>query len=406
MFCFERILVLGSSMFAMVHPLQMSRSSLYSIDIFFACAFFIGPPLPDGDLSELWAVPTNSEEVVPLIIYPPGFDTNSLIVFSASPSDIQSLRSASSVGAISAADSGGGFSSMDSGDNYSGTASQSTAGPTRKSKVGNKGTIGTFGILYKTHGTNGFTSQHPTTGRPYPLQTLVAIDGQSATALTTDYRVLQFKYMANGFAEGMKKAAWKVAFIKADNQWSATDIKKTSLGGNQIFDTCNLGILMTHGSFATTPEDDNVKYTYVWLGGNDYVRLSDMGFGDSYNLKWMTIIACNILRAANITSMANNSKLPIGDNLHLLLGCSSTAYAAVNMGKYYASNLVANVTIPNAWYNCGSQAYSDNSKGITNTVTFRTMGQQNCFGDTLSVNNAPDENTAFQIQDQTVFTYP
>ena len=120
--------------------------------------------------------------------------------------------------------------------------------------------------------------------------------------------------------------------------------------------------------------------------------------------KWMTLVACNMLRPANFTSMANNGKLPIGDGLHLLLGSETTMYASTPMGTLYASNLVAGVTIQNSWYNCAADAYTANSRGITNKVTLRVVGQDNCFADTLSVNQDPDVNTAFQIKDKDVFT--
>jgi hypothetical protein len=132
-----------------------------------------------------------------------------------------------------------------------------------------------------------------------------------------------------------------------------------------------------------------------------------MEFGDSRGsrgLKWMTIQACNILRANNITSMANNSKLPIGDNLHLLLGAASLSYAVPNLGKYYGSNLVNNITVEQSWFNGGIHAFNDAHGGVTNTVIFRAMGQQNCFGDSFSANQPPDLNTAFTIHDQPVYT--
>ena len=69
----------------------------------------------------------------------------------------------------------------------------------------------------------------------------------------------------------------------------------------------------------------------------------------------------------------------------------------------YASNLVANVDVPHAWYNAGKQSYGWNSSGITTTVTWRAMGQQNCFNDTFAANQDPDSNTAFQIHDEQVF---
>ena len=72
------------------------------------------------------------------------------------------------------------------GSSYSGS-SQSTRSPERKPNVGVKNKTGSFGVCYKTYGTNGFSAPHPRTGWPYPLPTFVAVDGQTATARTVDY---------------------------------------------------------------------------------------------------------------------------------------------------------------------------------------------------------------------------
>lgn len=362
------------------------------------------PPPPSPDLAgssslgseEVWAM-DGSDDAVPLILYPPGFDTNGFTLFTATPAEVAAAR-APSLGATHFAED---FSSS-----YAGPSSQSTAGPTRKSKKKNKGKAGTVGILYLEYGNTGFSSAHPTTGWPYPLATEVAIDGQTPTATTVDYSIWSYPKIAKEFSTGMAMGRYKTSFLKGDGQWTATDIKKSSLGGNQIFDTVNMGLLLTHGSYATTAEDDNVKYTYVWLGPNNYVRLSDMEFGDSTTLKWMTIHACNILHPANVTSMANAGKLPFGDNLHLLLGVATTGWAVPALGQDYSSNLVAQATVEQSWYNGAISAFAVCHNGVTNTVTFRVMGQQNCFSDTIFVNNPPDPNTAFTIHDNNVYTLP
>lgn len=305
------------------------------------------------------------------------------------------------------------FSTLDSGgaaspNAYSGN-SQSTRGPKRKPRKGVKGEVGTFGICLKTYGTNGFNSPHPLTGFPFPLQTRVAVDGQSPTALTQDYRVGNFQPMANDFAQVMTKAGWKSKFVKVDKQWGATDIKKASLGGNSIFNTCNFGILMTHGSFANNTTQGNsvggIKYTYSWLGGNDYVKLSDMDFGSAgtNGLRWMTIFACNILKPENYSSMDNQGLIPVNDNLHLLLGFSTTGYAAQHLGKYYANYLVnSNYTIVNSLADACADSYSENSTGITNIVRVRISGWSSCMDDALSLYSDPDLN-GLQFNDRTVF---
>jgi hypothetical protein len=101
--------------------------------------------------------------------------------------------------------------------------------------------------------------------------------------------------------------------------------------------------------------------------------------------------------------MINNFAFPANDNLHLLMGSATVSYASTLMGSLYASNLVANVDIPDAWYNCAHQAYHLNHNGITNSVVFRVVGNGNCFGDTLATYNDPDPNQTGSMDDQLVF---
>ena len=57
------------------------------------------PPSPDfafSDSSELWAMISDGSDAVPLAIYPPGFDTNSLTIFSATPAQVNMARASSS----------------------------------------------------------------------------------------------------------------------------------------------------------------------------------------------------------------------------------------------------------------------------------------------------------------------
>jgi hypothetical protein len=293
---------------------------------------------------------------------------------------------------------------------YSGPASQSTRAPERKPRTGVKGEVGTFGVLYLTYGTNGFSSNHPRTGWPYPLPTYVAIDGQTRTAQTVDRRVSEYKKMANDFAEVMQRGAWKQAFLKGDGQWGANDITKTWLGGNSIFNSCSLGLLMTHGSFGNTgptgTADDGVSYTYIWLGGGSYVRLSDMDFGSPgvNGLRWMTIMACSILAPYNYGSMNDAGLIPVNNDLHLLLGPSTTAYASPELGKAYANNLVVNKkTVVDSFVQAGTTAAAFDPYSIANVIKFAAVGTQSCFSDTLSTYNDPDGN-GLVYQEFTVWT--
>src|ERR1035441_9100415 len=101
---------------------------------------------------------------------------------------------------------------------------------------------------------------------------------------------------------------------------------------------------MTHGSYGNTgstgTEADGVTYTYVALGNSTWVRLTDMDFGSAgtNGLRWMTILACEMLQIDALNSMIGNGKTPVNANLHLLMGCATVAYADPSQGRLYASN--------------------------------------------------------------------
>jgi hypothetical protein len=104
--------------------------------------------------------------------------------------------------------------------------------------------------------------------------------------------------------------------------------------------------------------------------------------------------------------MANHSLIPVNDNLHLLLGFSTTGYAASNLGKYYANYLTAtnySYSVVNSLADACADAYTECKPGsITNIVRIRISGWGSCFNDSLQLYNDPDLNT-IDYQDRTVF---
>lgn len=372
------------------------------------------PPFPSftsttsgvsADSTELWAMPADgSGAAVPFKLYPPGFDTNNLMIFEASPSQMEALnRSISGAESDDAMDNGP-VAQFDANT----PSTQSTSGPGRKHKSKVKGYVGTFGICYLTYGTNGFSSVHPTTGWPPPLPTQVAIDNQGRTDHTTDFRILEYAAIASDFEQEMIAHTWKRNFLFGDGQWTANDIEKTSLGGKSIFNNCNFGLLMTHGSFGNNnsqgTEDDNTKYTYLWLGANNYVRLSDMDFGSpgTNGLHWMTILACSILKSENYNSMNAAGKIPVNENLHLLLGPSTYARAWPEFGQTYAHTLnEGNNTIYQAFNIAGSSLA--HTYGDTNVVKFAISYWPNCFDDRFVNYHDPDPGDGLQYRETEIY---
>jgi len=142
---------------------------------------------------------------------------------------------------------------------------QSTRVPKRKPRIGVKNKSGTFGICYKTYPV-GFLMQQPRTRQVFPLQLFTGIDGRSPNSSYISWSSLTTaKAAADIFAQVMELGRYHQKFIKADEQWGPLDIMKPSLGGSSIFNTCNFGLLDTHGCYGTNPEIDGVKYTYLAL---------------------------------------------------------------------------------------------------------------------------------------------
>jgi len=355
--------------------------------------------------SELYAMPSDgSGSPVPLKLYPLGVETNNLTIFYGT-SDLMTESLASTANTMESGAAAGA---------YSGPAAQTTRFPKRKPRVGVKNKAGTFGICYKTY-PNGFAFQEPPTGNPYPPLYFTGLDGGARSSGYVPWSsLLTTKSEAWGFAQVMQQVGgYKQKFNLADEQWSPNDIKSLAKGGNSIFKDCNFGFLSTHGCYGTYPEIDGIYYTYLALfddvNHGSYLKLSDMAFG-SATAKWMTIFSCNMLNGNAVTSMANNSLLPMNGNLHLLLGFNSYSYTEPYLGFNYASNLVTKVTIHDSFINACRESYSsayqntNNIAIMTYPVVCRVMGYNSCFGDTLYLYNDPDPNSGMNFEDTTVFT--
>lgn len=353
---------------------------------------------------ELWAMPTDGPgDAVPLAIYPPGYDTNDLTIFSASPLEMQVLSSA-----LSTTPS---VQTENASPAYSGPSSQSTTGPVRPPIDPVRGSAGTFGIAYQSYA-GGFSISAPTTGWPYPLPVYVQLENYPYGSRFSLDPVPEFKSIAKKFSMALQHNGWKPTFILGDDQLSANNIKKASLGGDSIFNSVDIGLLMGHGSYGSTPEDDNVKYSYFFLGSSahspTYLRLADFDFGSSAQdgLKWMTILACNMLNPTAVSSMESNFRMPINDNLHILLGCTTVAYGDPKFGYQYGSRLTGGVfgvdSVRDAWFLAGEWTYAFYS--LNQTVTFGAIGWPACLGENVYAPNSPDPGSGLLEIDQNVYT--
>ena len=138
------------------------------------------PPAPSfaSDVSELWAVSPNSESVVPLSLYPPGFDTNNLTIFEASPSVIRAALAASAPKSAVTTRMSGSLSADEFSPAYAGPSGQSSQAPTRPPTAPTKNAAGTYAIGYYTWPVGG-SVPNPKNGFPPPATQSIRLDGSS-----------------------------------------------------------------------------------------------------------------------------------------------------------------------------------------------------------------------------------
>ncbi len=356
--------------------------------------------------SSLWAVAPDSENVVPFIIYPPGFDTNGFTIFKATPSEVKALTAAARPESAVAMDSGGSFSPDVSGGGSSAASQSSPAAPQRPPNNPVKGLAGTFGIAYDTYtanGTNGF-SLAPLLNGLGIAGDYVQLEGHSGNYSGHVGPLLPYKAEANNFISQMQHWGWNNTLLKVDDQLNINDL----IGSGTPFNNVNLGVVMFHGVYGTTIDynghpSKQIYYPVTSGGSAQYLPLQQMNLGGSgtNGLKWMAILACNSLFHTDWQSMQNAGAYPYNSNLHLLLGVETTNYTSDTILWYWAkymsygtstnANSASPLTIRNAWYQAAQQAYTDEGKFLPpNTIIkFAVAGDSACFDDSLQTNNAP-----------------
>ncbi len=357
--------------------------------------------------SELWAIAPGSQTAVPLMLYPPGFDTNDFAIFSASPSQIQALSPSSSLRPNLAMNSSGSFSP----DGASAPAAQPSqpapAAPQRPPNNPVKGLAGTFGICYDTYtgnGTNGYTLAPLDNG--LNLHQNISMDGYPPSTNMPAKSLRQYTAEANNFISIMQHWGWKNTLLKADNTLSINDL----IGISSPLNNVNLAVFMAHGFYGTggngldySVQSHSFKQMYypVTSGGTaKYLRLSQMNLGGSgtNGLKWAALLACNSLQHNNWANMQSQGILPYNTNLHLLLGVDTVDYTDPNLlwywGQYMNYGTCTNggacnpLTIRNAWYQAARKAYAGKHYAVT-SMSFVVAGDSACFGDYIQTNNAP-----------------
>jgi len=365
------------------------------------------PPSPDfafssssiSDAPQLWAMPTNGlGDAAPLILYPPGFDTNSLMIFSATPSE---MRTASALASLndSAADDSGRFSPDASSSGSSAASQGSSAAPQRPPPDPIKGSSGTFGIAYQTYSANGTNGYRPPLPRDnnVGLNSFVSMENMGTVA--PPYGPLTDADTEGIlFATEMQKMGWSLGLFKSDDSLRMIDLQ-----GNGPFNQVDIGLLILHCAYGTSNDSTPghpVKQMYfpITFGtGSSYLRMSDMDFGGitpTNGLKWMALAACSSLYHVNWSSMNSQSVKPYNSNLHLLLGADTVIDIQSRIGEYWAAYMLGDTnitpvnrgieTIRQAWYDAFHDAYQE--EGGAHTVSPMKLviaGDNACLGDYL-----------------------
>jgi hypothetical protein len=351
-----------------------------------------------------WAVSADlSGMPVPLALYPPGSDTSGLIIFEATPSEIQSLTpSAPRAKANFAMNSGISPASA------SAPASQKVpVTPLRPPTNPVRGLAGSFGVVYDTYsanGTNDFSLGPLDNGLHGTGH--ISMNNSSASSSLRYAPLLSYKAEANNFISQMQYWGWNNTLLKVDDQLNINDLR----GSGSPLNNVNLAIFLSHGVYGTGSSGidyaangcKQMYYPVTSGGGAQYLRLSEMNLGGSgtSGLKWMALLSCNSLQHNNWANMQNLGVKPYNGNLHLLLGVDTTNYTSSNLLWYWAkymnygtstnANSASPLTIREAWYQAGKDAYG-NAPSIppSAVIKFAVAGDSACIDDSLQTNNAP-----------------
>ena len=289
---------------------------------------------------EWLAASADGSSIVPLALYPPGVaEALGLTVFEGSLSDIMPKRSALSRTTTLAANSG---LSVSPASVYNG-GGQSTQKPHRPPPKPIKGTPGRLGVAWQ--GDHPYTTTNiPGFNPPANLVGSIKLDPNYVLPYGLIGRAGD---IANGFEKTMKNYKWKTAFNYGNDQLTAGLMRKTSKGGSNLFNYCNIGLLIGHGirgsnqDFIATSTPSLQTYMPIYRKGvnaYDWVRLSEFDFGGGpVGLRWMGLYACNMLSYENAQDMYNKGVLPMNFSLHILLAEESSIFMYSEFGTKWAS---------------------------------------------------------------------
>ena len=238
-----------------------------------------------SDVLQMWAVPADSESVLPLAIFPPGFDTNGFTIFAATPAQIESLRPAVSRDtSFATMNSGGGASPNGIGDpGYITPLPNPQPAPPAPQRPPNnpvRGLAGTFGVAYDTYSANGTNSINcAILSDGSGAGTHISMQGHSASSPLPFAPLPGYKPEVNNFVSQMQHWGWQNSFLKVDDQLQISQLR----GSGTPFNNVNIGVLFTHGVYGTSVDfaANQCKQMYfpITSGGSaQYLRAAQLFF--------------------------------------------------------------------------------------------------------------------------------
>jgi hypothetical protein len=336
--------------------------------------------------------------VVPLALYPPGFDTNNLVIFAGSLADyLPQGAPLAQAESSSTMDSGSGASP----NAYSGSSSQSNRSPKRPPINPVRGRAGVYGLAYQTYTANGsgFTIAPPDNGLHVGLK--IGLEDETPGNSTFTYPPLRaYKREADNFIVQMKKGNWSQGFAKVDDQLGINDLRSS---GPNIFNTVKLGLLMLHGTYGNSLDysANQAKQIYFPVTSGHsakYIGMAEMKFGSAATngLKWMGILACSSMDQADWSSMQNKGVKPYNSDLHLILGTDSEVFPYHNVAAYWAKYMTVGkingspMTIQDAWIIGAIDAYAETGYNWpVAAMRFAASGSAACQNDRLQSSSTP-----------------
>lgn len=295
-----------------------------------------------------------------------------------------------------------------------GEGSISSFGPEAQGQATTIGPIrvgfsGSFAIAYQSH--------HPQ-GTSFPNSSLPddgligTVDLNAGPGAFPKLRSL--RNISQWLESVLGRAGFRLVNKLADDELTLADLNGVPYGGRGTLNEANLGFYCGHGVFGREPDftisasGPLQTYIPIWRTGNnfyDWFRISNGDFGGGFrdmngnihpgNMRWMCILSCNNLEEDAYLDMYDKEVLPITDDLHLLLGCSTTSYMVSNFGARFGHALTGLFGSPTpqrsvveSWFYAAVESQGRANPTIPQ-VRFRVAGWPNNFADFIDNFQAP-----------------